>query len=202
MDINRLKKDRENIRTRIRIFITKDKPVNDIKKLVIKYNEITDTLAKSGIKTTIQSPHLIPSYWDNHTTDDYNKMIKAGHLKFRDIISKVNQPPEIVERVVEKVKFIKEYNYYILCIAWDKTESNNFNLSDVNEIITPYLIHMGGEYISEDFNEMWDRIEYIIKYKFAGSSDLINTIKNSVEYIAKTNNINLEIYYKINKSKQ
>lgn len=61
---------------------------------------------------------------------------------------------------------------------------------------------MGGEYISEDFNEMWDRIEYIIKYKFAGSSDLINTIKNSVEYIAKTNNINLEIYYKINKSKQ
>lgn len=186
--VNRLRKDRDNVRTLIRIWINKNKPISDIKKLVNKYNDLTIELNKNNFKAEIQSPHLTPEYWDTHTIDDYK--------------NNKNSKEKIVEKVVEKVKYIKEYNYYILNIVWNKTESNNITPAMVDEYITDYLEYIGVKKISDDFSEFWDRIEYNFKYNFKGSSDTLNIIIDSIKYLAKKNNMDLEIYFKINKNKK
>ena len=200
--INELRKNRDNIRTLIRIWINKNKSISDIKKLVIKYNDITTELNKNNFKAEIQSSHLIPEYWDTHTIDDYKKDKETGNLIIKQSNKNTNVVEKIVEKVVEKVKYIKECNYYILNIVWSKTEANKVTPMMVDEYITNYLEYIGIKKISDDFSEFWDRIEYNFKYDFRGSQESLNIIIDSVKYLAEKNNMDLEIYFKINKNKK
>lgn len=200
-------KKKKDIKRSIKRLIHNEMPANDIKNKVIELHDTIKELNELGRKFRIEIPYLQPEYWDNHTVNDYKDSMKSGDFKMFQKIdgeNNINQQPveKIVERVVEKVKYIKECNYYILNIVWSKTETNEVTSMMVDEYITNYLEYMGVKKTSDDFSEFYDRTEYNFKYSFKGSQESLNIIIDSVKYLAEKNNMDLEIYFKINKNKK
>lgn len=201
-NIEILNKKRRNLSTLIGEWINRNKSPKDIKSKVQEYYDITTQLSHLGVNVDIRTKYLIPEYWDTHTVDDYKKDKETGNLIIKQPNKNTKVVEKIVEKVVEKVKYVKEYNYYILNIVWSKTETNKVTPMMVDEYITNYLEYIGVKKTSDDFSEFWDRIEYNFKYDFRGSQETLNIIIDSIKFLAKKNNMDLEIYFKINKNKK
>lgn len=185
-----IERQRRNLNTLIGEWINREKEPSEIKKLVSKYNNLTSQLKVMGVNAVIKSPHLTPEYWDSHTASDFKASKKRA---------KSAQPTQIVEKIVEKVKYVTEKNYYILRIAWD--DHNNVYKDIFDKEISPFISEIDLKYVSKDCCEFDNRCEWMYKYEFTGSSESFNVIKTCLGYLFKRNNMNAEIFgKKINKT--
>lgn len=187
MDINELEKKRRSLGTLIGEWINRNKSPKDIKLKVQEYFDITNQLNQTNKNICIRSKHLTPQYWDTHTVEDYKKDKESGSLSITS-----QQTPQI--KIVEKLKVIKEENYYILRIAWDDIDNQYKDVFD--KYMQPYLQKLPIRFKTKDFSEFDNRCEWMYKYEYKGSSDAFNVIKSSIEYIAEINGMKAEIFGK------
>lgn len=188
-----IERQRRNLNILIGEWINREKEPNEIKKLVSKYNNLTSQLKVMGVNVGIKSPHLNPEYWDSHTASDF-KASKKQAKSAQHNPTPPSQPTQTVEKIVEKVKYVTEKNYYILRIAWD--DHNNVYKDIFDKEISPFISEIDLKYVSKDCCEFDNRCEWMYKYEFTGSSESFNVIKTCLGYLFKHNNMNAEIFGK------
>ena len=202
MDINvkQLEKQRFQIRIQIRELILRNKPVQDIKNKVQEYCDITSQLSKFNKNIKIKSEHLCPQYWDNHTPADYikNRENKTKHKQDPTVVDTQQHRLQIItkqpkHKVVEKTKkIIKEYNCYIIKIAWDDKDGTYKTIFDTH--IKPYIQQLPLKYKTDDYSEFDNRQEWMYTYEYNGSSDAFDILKTSLAYFMKAVNMKAEVF--------
>lgn len=193
-----IERQRRSLNTLIGEWINREKEPSEIKKLVSKYNNLTDQLKVMGVNVVIKSPHLKPEYWDSHTASDF-KAYKKRSKSVQHNPTPPSRPIQPTEKIVEKVKYVTEKNYYILRIAWD--DHNNVYKDIFDKEISPFISEIDLKYVSKDCYEFDNRCEWMYKYEFTGSGESFNVIKTCLGYLFKRNNMNAEIFgKKINKT--
>lgn len=178
MDIERLKRKRANLRTKIRELYNKGENVKD---LVYKYHDLLNELNKLGIKTEIKNEYLYKEYWQDHPTPPKKT-------------SKKNQPilPE------ESIKPVQDS--FILCLAWSASLQNE-TPEQVTKVME-YFNELGLPIIDESVGEIDSRMEHVKRYEFNGTEDSFRMLKMCTQFVldafAKTDfeKFNIAIYGK------
>lgn len=207
MDLLSLDKKRKSLNTLILEWIGRNKTPQEIKTKVTEYSNILSQMNSMGAKVSTKVEYLTPSYWDEHTVEDFNKSrIQKQKNKLKQLCinnedDKQSSSPQIKLNNVnksnnEKITDCNKINYYkyILNIAFDK---NQETIDKVNKYITTYLNYLNIKCVNQEFSEFENRIEYIYKYEVQCSQESFDYIKSSVEYIIEINNINVALYTKI-----
>lgn len=180
MDIERLKRKRANLRTKIRELYNKGENVKD---LVYKYHDLLDELNKLGIKTEIKNEYLYKEYWINHSTPQ-KKNIKS--------IQTILPEPE------ESIKPLQDS--FILCLAWSASLQNE-TPEQVTKVME-YFSELGLPIIDESVGEIDSRMEHVKRYEFNGTEDSFRMLKMCTQFVldafAKTDfeKFNIAIYGK------
>ena len=146
-EIKKLKRKRDSLRTKIGEWRDRGKNAYDFS---VEYQKLTECLRKLGCKVEARAEWLQPEFWDKNHNKPKKKIQKKSQ----------SQPkPTKTEQTQEK-------NIYILSLAWiEGPNINNDNdFTYTLEKVSKYLQTLGLKKVEEDFNEISDKIERIIKY--------------------------------------
>ncbi len=207
-DVYNLTRQKNNLRTLINEWIERDKSPSDIKRKVQEYNTLVNDLNKNGVAAKITSVYLKPEFWDKYDSTDCKK-IKKRSIKIsanKQPLKKTNETPKEHKESSQQqqpkpistqiLKYMDTENYYIINVVWNnnKTGTDQLTPEQVDNVITDYLSNMQINKISQEYNAFWNRVEYIFKYEFKGNSSSMNIISDTINYLAKINNMNIETY--------
>lgn len=180
MDINELKKKRERIKFKIREW---KKAGKNAKNLVDEYHNILSELNKLGVKTEIRVDFLKKEYWENWPSPSQNGAIPVPHYSQNDAIP---SPP------IEPSQ-----DSFTLYLAWVDECSN---IPDQIIKVKNYFEELGLPILSEEKNNINNRVEHVLKYEFTGSEESFRLLKTCAQFVldsfAKTDfeRFNIAIY--------
>lgn len=180
MDVNKLKRKRINLRTKIKGLVDKGQ---DARELVNKHQILVDELRKYGVKIEAKADYLQKEYWD--------KQVKPSQPKCYNPISE----PEIKQ---ETIKLSQDT--FILCLAWSASLQNE-TPEQVTKVMD-YFKELGLPLIDESVGEIDKRMEHVLRYEFSGSEESFKMLKTCTQFVldafAKTDfeKFNIAIYGK------
>ena len=179
-EIKKLKRKRDSLRTKIGEWRDRGKNAYEF---TLEYKELTESLQKLGCNVESRAEWLQPEFWQ--------KDIKIKKKKQKTEHPKKPDPPT------------PKNNIYILSLAWmESSLKNQQNFNGTINKVTEYLDTLGLKKVEEDFNEISNTIEKIVKYEFEGNDQSFQIVKLGTTYlldmIAKNEyeKINIAIYGK------
>ena len=177
--INDLKKERDKLRIKIREWMYRQK---DAYKFVVRFNELTEELKKSGRNVSMQAECLILSNWE--------KGGKYYHLReFEEKKSPIAIEKDItIEKDIIKEESLKKLNTninnYKIQLYW--TNISNEDAPKIIKELDDYFQNLGLKYLDEDIFFDKNKIEHTVNYSFKGIEEEFNMLKKSSQYIIDT----------------
>lgn len=171
--INDLKRERDKLRIKIREWMYRQK---DAYKFVIRFNELTEELKKSGRNVSTQAECLMLSNWE--------KGGKYYHLReFEEKKSSITIEKDIIKEESLK-KLNTNINNYKIQLYW--TNISNEDAPKIIKELDDYFQNLGLKYLDEDIFFDKNKIEHTVNYSFKGIEEEFNMLKKSSQYIIDT----------------
>jgi flagellar hook-associated protein FlgK len=142
------------------------------KKLVDEYHDILSELNKLGVKAEIRTDYLTKEYWENWS-----------NIPSKNCSTQTYDTPT--------------HDSFVLCLAWVDDSSN---IPEQVIKVKKYFEELSLPILNEENNNINNRIEHILKYKFTGSEESFRLLKTCAQFVldsfAKTDfeRFNIAIY--------
>lgn len=185
MNIDELKRLRENVRARIKEWYDKGYNAGELVDEFIHYEEEMIKLGWVNQSKRTKAIYLQKEFWLREEN------VKKGKPKYYTPPIKTIAKQEQIS-INESLKEEK----YSINIAWTDYKNKWKNsTSNVIGIIEDYLKYFNINKIDEEFTDFTDREEYIYKYNYNSPKPQVDVLVKSIRYIIElNNNLDIDIY--------
>lgn len=156
-DITVLKRKRESLKMRIKYYMKKNRNPYE---LVVEYQQVISDLRKHGLNVENRVDYLEVEYWDKPKSERLSNIC-------------------LTTEKIDNVKPLQDS--FILCLAWTASIQNE--IPEQVKKVMDYFKELELPLIDEEFGEINQRMEHVMRYEFKGTDDAFRLLKICVQFV-------------------